>query len=510
MVLPNKLKRQIYKRRIVSFWQDFSHNKIGFMGLLIIIFFVTLAVLAPISTPYQPATQLYRPPKVATRFALPQWLTIVPAYSDYNPTIKIDYNLQEARLINFTGPIKVNLKNQTFTFLPEKTRSRASVTLFVGNLTYTYASPPEFSIRIAYRMSFNRSSMKLYVIIRNYTANHMWETYLENPNEANMPITTFIPSPRQKLNETSADLEVQAFSHKIIMALFGWLTGRHGNITSIFTLNPAEILFSAKGTYGIYLRIEFQDIWPYEGAYARLKLEKVGFSIWGRVHGFLGTNFQGYDAWTELAYGARVSLLVGILAATLATSIGILYGVISGYVGGFVDEFLMRVVDVLLCLPVLPILLVMIRYYRPNVYFVVILIAIFGWQGLSRVIRSRVLSLKEMAFIESARATGASDSYLIFRHLVPNVLPIATPALILSVPGAILTEAALSFLGFGDPNAPTWGRMLYHAYQLGAFSSGAWWLWLPPGLAITVLCLGFVFIGHAVDEIVNPRLRRRR
>jgi peptide/nickel transport system permease protein len=115
-----------------------------------------------------------------------------------------------------------------------------------------------------------------------------------------------------------------------------------------------------------------------------------------------------------------------------------------------------------------------------------------------------------MPFMESARASGAGTSYLIFRHLIPNVFPLAMASMILAVPGAILSEAALSFLGFGDPFAPTWGKMLHEAQAEGAFGSLAWWYIIPPGLAITFLCVAFVFIGHALDEIVNPRLRRRR
>jgi len=234
------------------------------------------------------------------------------------------------------------------------------------------------------------------------------------------------------------------------------------------------------------------------------------FSVWGARYGLLGTNSFGFDVWTQLIHGARISLVVGALAAILSTSLGIFFGVLSGYVGGIVDEVTMRIVDVLLCLPVLPLLLALSAYFRPNVYYLVIIIAIFGWQGLSRVIRSRVLTLRELPFIESAKASGASSSYLLIRHLIPNVFPIAMASLVLSVPAAILTEAALSYLGFGDPFAPTWGKMLHEAQSEGAFHALAWWYILPPGLAITFLCVAFVFIGHALDEIVNPRLRRRR
>jgi len=234
------------------------------------------------------------------------------------------------------------------------------------------------------------------------------------------------------------------------------------------------------------------------------------FIVWGARYGLLGTTSFGFDVWTQLVHGARISLIVGTLAAVLSTVLGILFGVTSGYLGGIVDEITMRIVDILLCLPLLPLLLALSSTFKPNVYYLVILIAIFGWQGLARVIRSQVLSLREMPFIESARASGASSSYLIIRHLIPNVFPIAMASMVLAVPAAILTEAALSFLGFGDPFAPTWGKMLHEAQSEGAFGQLAWWYIMPPGFAITFLCVAFVFIGHALDEIVNPRLRRRR
>jgi ABC-type dipeptide/oligopeptide/nickel transport system permease subunit len=234
------------------------------------------------------------------------------------------------------------------------------------------------------------------------------------------------------------------------------------------------------------------------------------FTIWGSIHGVLGADNQGRDVLTQVLAGTRISLVVGTLAALFATFLEIVLGVASGYLGGLVDETVMRVVDVMLCLPTLPLLLALSAYYRPNVYFIVLLIAIFGWQGGARVIRSRVLTLREMPFVESAKASGASNIYLIFKHLIPNIFPIAIASMILAVPSAIITEAAISFLGFGDPLAPTWGKMLQEAFNAGAFNALAWWYILPPGFGITILCVAFVFVGHAFDEIVNPRLRRRR
>ena len=501
----SKQKREIYKRRIKNFWLDFSHNRIGFFGLVILIAFVSAGILAPVLTPYLPESQLYRAPRLATRFAAPSWFTIFPQFSDYNPTLYITPDLSEAVMINQSGPLQTDLSKLNINFTPTETGSqKASLTIDFGNFSYTYSSPPSFTMKFSYGMAFNRTALKVYFIIKNYTAYPIWDQYFKDPTQAEMKIGGFTPPPEKYItvNYTSNNLKMDSYTNDVVRSLYDYtkFTGA--------APDPAPIVMPEKGVYGIQLKLEFSNIYPYEGARAELYIKNVGFTIWGRVHGIFGTNFVGNDSWTELVYGARISLMVGLLAAMIGTSLGIVYGVISGYLGGFVDEFLMRVVDVMLCIPVLPILLILMRYFQPNVYLVVVLIAIFGWQGLSRVIRSKVLSLKEMAFIESARASGASDSYLMFKHLVPNVLPIAMAALVLAVPGAIITEAALSFLGFGDPNAATWGRMLYHAYQLGGLE--AWWVWLPAGLSICVICVGFVFIGHAVDEIVNPRLRRRR
>jgi peptide/nickel transport system permease protein len=277
-------------------------------------------------------------------------------------------------------------------------------------------------------------------------------------------------------------------------------------------------MFSSKGNYTFTFTVtirpgEIEGIAvPLEEATGTIQITDAYFNTWGRVYGLLGTDGYRHDVFSQLIIGARISILIGLSAAAISVTFGLFVGITAGYLGGAVDEALMRMVDILICLPVLPIILVMIAMFGYNVFFVVLVIAIFGWQGLSRVIRSQVLSLREMPFVESAVASGGSKSYIMIRHIIPNVLPIALTSLVLAVPGAIILEAALSFLGFGDPFAPTWGKMLQNAQATSAFSPTilAWWDVLPSGLAITFLCLSFVFIGHAIDEIVNPKLRRRR
>jgi peptide/nickel transport system permease protein len=269
-------------------------------------------------------------------------------------------------------------------------------------------------------------------------------------------------------------------------------------------------IFQEPGEFIVQLEVKVKPESENAPGTATISVLEAELIIPGLVHGLLGTDHEGRDIFSQLIYGSQISLAVGLSAAVLATSIGILVGVISGYLGGLVDEGMMRTVDILMALPVFPLLLGLIVIFGTSVWYLVLLIALFGWLGLSRIIRARVLSLKEMPFIECARAAGGGNLYIMVKHIIPNVLPVALAALVLSVPAAILTEAGLSFLGFGDPTTPTWGRMLNWAKDHGAFFHLMWWWIVPPGMAITFLTLAFVFIGHAVDEIVNPRLRRRR
>ena len=431
---------------------------------------------------------------------MPGWITIFPQSSNLPPTIRMSF-LDMDILQNSTNISVEWQPGEKPTFVFDVSGRETAEVLLGLNFSYSYAPPNEFEVRIGYTAEpINSTTYSFQVILKNTTSNEQWGEYLEDPTQVTIGyFTASVPKKNGVGWEASELIKQELFSWKYPTEPSKWLT-----------LKTANILLSKKAEYSLQLKITFESRPPYEGSIGRVRLTSGEFTIFGSVHGILGTNQFGYDVYTELIYGVAISLLVGTLAAVISTVLGILWGVISGYLGGILDEAMMRMVDVLLCLPVLPILLIMIQFFEPSVYHVVVLIAIFGWQALSRITRSRVLSLREMPFIESARAAGGSKSYIMIRHILPNVVPVAMAAMILAVPGAILTEAALSFLGFGDPDVPTWGRMLYRAQSEGAFPALAWWYIIPPGLAITTLCLAFVFIGHAVDEIVNPRLRRRR
>jgi peptide/nickel transport system permease protein len=222
---------------------------------------------------------------------------------------------------------------------------------------------------------------------------------------------------------------------------------------------------------------------------------------------WLGTDNQGRDLYSQWMWGTRVALTVGLLAAFFSIFIGTVIGLVAGYSGGKVDSVLMRFTDVILVLPGLPLVIILAAVLGAGIWNIILVITIVGWPGTARVIRSEVLSLKERPFIDSARVSGASSLRIMFKHIAPNVLPLAFLYMTFAVSGAILTEAALSFIGLGDVNTPSWGQMLMLIQQSNVL--GSWWWLLPPGLGITFLSLAFYLIGRGYEQIVNPRLRQR-
>lgn len=221
----------------------------------------------------------------------------------------------------------------------------------------------------------------------------------------------------------------------------------------------------------------------------------------------LGTDDGGKDVLSAFMYGARVSLFVGFVAALIALMIGTLVGLVAGYYGGRVGGALMRLTDIFLVIPDLPLYVVMVALLGPSIWNIILALSIFGWTSTARLVFAQVLSVKERLFVVRAQAIGASRRYIIRRHIFPLVLPIILAQNALVISGAILSESALSFLGLGDPTLISWGSMLNFAFGRGAISSGAWWAIIPPGLGIVWVVLGWTLLGHVLEELINPRAR---
>lgn len=223
----------------------------------------------------------------------------------------------------------------------------------------------------------------------------------------------------------------------------------------------------------------------------------------------LGTDDHGKDILNVLVYGSQISLLIGFVASLAAMILGTSIGLIAGYYGRVTDQILSRITDFFLVVPWLPFVLVIVSILGSGLVTIVLAIALVSWPTTTRVIRSQVLSLKERQFIERARAVGAGKAYILSRHILPNVMPLVWAEAVLTVSSAIFTEAFLSFFGLGPQGVETWGQMVNYAYAGGAMLTGKWWWFLPPGLCITILVLGFAMLGYGIEEILNPALKRR-
>lgn len=219
----------------------------------------------------------------------------------------------------------------------------------------------------------------------------------------------------------------------------------------------------------------------------------------------LGTDPLGRDVLSRIIYGSQVSLKVGFVAVGLATLIGLLVGALAGYYGGWADQVLMRLVDLMLCFPAFFLILAVIALLEPSIWNIMVVIGLTSWMGVARLVRAEFLSLREREFVMAARALGASDVRLIWRHMLPNALAPVMVSATLGVAGAILTESALSFLGLGvQPPTPSWGNILTAGKDNIEI---AWWLSLFPGLAILVTVMSYNLLGEGIREAIDPRLK---
>ncbi|MEM4417409.1 MAG: ABC transporter permease, partial [Nitrososphaerota archaeon] len=211
-----------------------------------------------------------------------------------------------------------------------------------------------------------------------------------------------------------------------------------------------------------------------------------------------------------LLFGFPVALLIGLVTSGLTTSIGSSLGIMSGYLGGRTDELIQRFSDILNNIPLLPLLIFFTFVFKPSIWILVLILVVFGWSGLAIVVRAMVLQVKSEQYVEAAISLGASKWRIMARHISPRIAPFIFAQMIFSTPSAILAEAALSFLGLGDPSLPSWGQILDYSFRSGGVNVGLWWWVVPPGLLIVMTGLTFVLLSLGLEPVVSPRLRRLR
>ncbi|MHA2140233.1 MAG: ABC transporter permease [Candidatus Thorarchaeota archaeon] len=514
---------------ITGFWREYRKHRIGLVGIVVLGLFVVIAIGAPIFATHDPGPAS----KVAPNFLAPQWMAtfdpegvITDQYADDE---FLDDGDEQRFVINGTSDAFTTSHHIGTEDTEDEDFSFATINwTHVANDTINWRDPPDETDQLPFANDFA-------YVYQDFS----WEEFNNAPNDVNITIEFAV--------DLTGSFQSEVYGGRMFK-LYLWLIDSSGNwrriwwsappYLDIYTSRRIDLGYfdvveawhgmleengvqedpndTLKIAFGITPTEEFRyhqvtrtTPWQYYNGSVAVHLRRVSVVCFGEYFGILGTTDKGADAWSQLIWGTRISLYIGILATVLSTAVGVVVGMVAGYFGGKTDEVLMRVVDFLLVIPGLPLMMVLAAFLGPSIDTIIVVISILGWTGTSRLIRSQVLAEKNKAYVESARAIGASDTYIIFRHILPNVTPILFANITLGVVGAILAESGLSFLGLTDPSQPSWGRMLADAQGNGGFIEGAWWVVVFPGLMITSISLAFTFVGHTLDQVLNPRLRER-
>lgn len=366
--------------------------------------------------------------------------------------------------------------------------------LLLRNLTFFSSKPPR--VEISMRRPDNLSMRLTGFVVKAPLSSEKppYFRYIESPKRV---ILTGDPAVASSIIDalnagygTSLDLE-KALRFGLEKLLFG------------YPVEKGEKFKVLKGNYLISIRIYAYD--------PRDSLKEVKVVVGGKTYGALGTDALGRDLMTGLLFGFPIALLIGASASLLVTMIGATLGILSGYIGGKLDTGIQRLSDIILNMPLLPLLIFLtfvLREFGSRLLLIILVLIAFGWPGLTIVIRPMVMQLKSSPFIEAAASSGASKRWIMFKHIFPQLAPFILAQMVFSIPAAILAEAALSFLGLGDPSLPTWGQLLEHGFRSGAIYLGYWWWVLPPGFLIVLAAITFVLIAMGLEPMINPRLRR--
>jgi peptide/nickel transport system permease protein len=513
--------------RIKGFLSAIARSKRGVLGVAIVVVAVVVAFAAPLLTPFNPLTST----NLAGEYAAPAWARYLPGGGGYSLNmVPIDESslLRSANGLNAFN-ITVTPSNLTQDVIVQQSTfgtSNASGSLMITCINTGPAIKSGLTIQITRDFYYPYSGIPGMMTMSGTVLASKMDQVAVSPAiifRQNWP--TFASSGTASYNVTEFGFGTsstnpnlpgpETFSQSNFQGMFAnaiWLSWQipatYLQISGTgYGINTMKALFPKAGSYAYGIQITVTNL--VHNTDAVIYVNDLKLNLGGTAYGLLGTDSLGRDVFTQLVYGTRISLYVGLIAAFVGVVIGLIVGLVAAYVGGLVDEVLMRFTDALLVLPGLPLMIVLIMVVANGEYnlnILILVIGILGWMGFARVVRSQVLSLKERPYVEAAKAVGAGTPYILFRHILPNVVVLIYVTLALSVPAAIVTEAAFAFLGFIDVGQMSWGRMLANSIS----NPTIWWMVLPPGLGIMILSMSFILIGYALDDILNPRLRTRR
>ncbi|MDH5430289.1 MAG: ABC transporter permease [Nitrosopumilus sp.] len=445
--------------------QEFLKSKMGIAGIVILLTLGIVSIIAIIAIPIETFQEWNNPsnwienPKVA----IPIWINIF--LSEKIPEHKI---LNEPNIKKITSE-EIELISHQF------------------GLNFDYVDFPNDFI---------------YEFSSEYSGNPLLQMSVIRPDGVKLNLlTTALPYSNEKTVHSE-----RIFSTE--QAIKKNLSLQSENFEFEFKRLSAEDIVFSKTHVNEPLKGDYIFLIDLYGINSENRIYESKLIVGGKAFGIMGTDELRRDLAIGLLWGTPLALFIGLAVSIASVVAGLLYGVYAGYKGKKTDEVMMRFNDVIYALPALPFLIILSVTISNSIFVMVGFLMVFGWVGIAKVSRSMSLQIKTRGYVDAANMMGQKDSKIILKHIVPQLLPYAFASIAISVPAAITTEAGLSFLGLGDPTFPTWGQILHDANTFGAAARGMWWWIMPPGVMIAITGLAFVFIGNALDAIINPKLKR--
>ena len=455
----------------MDFWNEYKIVKSGIAGLILLLVFIVIIILEPFIIPFSQTNSNWRDIRYwedNARSAPPVWIDIFKSQKHARSKKITQFNETEDKKVN------MRIKKVIFTY------------------DYSKDIPP---LDIIFHCRYNGSPV---VIL-----------HIQRPDNKRLEL---LRKSLKNGNNTAARISIDKDARQKANS-FALRFDRPLNTVNRRMINPTKVIFSRaekgiltepgplKGQYKITAELLFlNDNDATQDLYLFLP---------GSVSGLLGTDNSKRDLWSGIIAGVKWALLIGLLTSFISVSIGVIYGVVCAYLGGWQDSFLQRIFEIFLSIPLLPLLIVMSAVFQPSIYILIFMMSLFFWVGPVKTVRSIGLQIKEEVYIEASKAFGASGFRIVFKHMVPLLIPYSFASMALYVPQAIVYESSISLLGLGDSTIVTWGQILHDALTGGAVINGQWWWIIPPGLAIALMGMTFAFIGFAMDKILHPKLRTR-
>ena len=445
--------------------QEFLKSKIGIAGIAILVVLVSISIGAAIVIPVETFQQWNNPQSWISypKTAIPSWVNIfmvekIPEHKILDEPFIVSQASDEITVVSHQFAV-----NYVYDDFPSD---------FIYDFTAKYSGAPLL------QMSVVRPDGNTIRIL-----------------SSSLPYTDDVVLHNQKIFSTDESIKKNL---SLQSGLFDF---------SIDGASAEDIVFSKSSEHSV-LKGDYVFLINLYGVQEENLFEDSSLIVGGKAFGIMGTDELRRDLAVGLLWGTPLALFIGISVAVVSVVMGLIYGVYAGYKGKITDETMMRFNDVIYALPALPFLIILAVTISNSIFLMIGFLTIFGWVGIAKVSRSMALQIKTKGYVEASKMMGQKNSTIIFKHILPQLLPYAFASIAISVPAAITTEAGLSFLGLGDPSFPTWGQILHDANTFGAAARGLWWWIVPPGVMIAITGLAFVFLGNALDAIVNPKLKR--